>query len=85
MMALLGLFTSCNDCSSANGTDKVEYSRNAVLYEVNIRQYTPEGTFNAFAAHLPYLKELGVDIIWLMPIHPISETRCWPSASRSSS
>jgi glycosidase len=73
MMALLGLFTSCNDCSSANGTDKVEYSRNAVLYEVNIRQYTPEGTFNAFAAHLPYLKELGVDIIWLMPIHPISE------------
>ena len=45
----------------------------AVLYEVNIRQYTPEGTFNAFAAHLPRLKELGVEILWLMPIHPISE------------
>lgn len=73
IMALLAFITSCNDCNSANGTDKVEYSRNAVLYEVNIRQYTPEGTFNAFAAHLPYLKELGVDIIWLMPIHPISE------------
>lgn len=73
LSALMLAFTSCDDCNSATGTDKVEYSRNAVLYEVNIRQYTPEGTFNAFAAHLPYLKELGVDIIWLMPIHPISE------------
>jgi glycosidase len=48
-----------------------EWSKNAVLYEVNIRQYTPEGTFNAFAEHLPRLKQLGVDILWLMPINPI--------------
>ena len=48
-----------------------EWSKNAVIYEVNIRQFTPEGTFNAFAAHLPRLKELGVDILWLMPINPI--------------
>lgn len=45
--------------------------KNSVLYEVNIRQFTPEGTFNAFAGHLPRLKELGVDILWLMPVHPI--------------
>ena len=45
----------------------------AVIYEVNIRQYTPEGTFNAFAKHLPRLKRLGVDVIWLMPVNPISE------------
>jgi glycosidase len=50
-----------------------EWVKNATMYEVNIRQYTPEGTFNAFAAHLPRLKELGVDILWLMPIHPIGE------------
>ena len=50
-----------------------EWSKNSVLYEVNIRQYTPEGTFKAFEAHLPRLKELGVDILWIMPIHPISE------------
>lgn len=50
-----------------------DWSRNAVIYEVNTRQYTPEGTFDAFAAHLPRLKELGVDILWFMPIHPISE------------
>lgn len=47
-----------------------EWSRNATIYEVNVRQYTPEGTFSAFAAHLPRLKSMGVDIIWLMPVHP---------------
>ncbi|MCG8697316.1 MAG: alpha-amylase family glycosyl hydrolase, partial [Bacteroidales bacterium] len=44
----------------------------AVIYEVNIRQFTPEGTIKAFADHLPRLQKLGVDILWLMPIHPIS-------------
>jgi len=48
-----------------------EWTKNAVLYEVNIRQFTPEGTFNAFAEHLPRLKDLGVDILWFMPISPI--------------
>jgi glycosidase len=48
-----------------------DWSRNATIYEVNIRQYTPEGTFKAFETHLPRLKKMGVDIIWLMPIHPI--------------
>lgn len=48
-----------------------EWSKNATIYEVNIRQYTKEGTFHAFTSHLPRLKKLGVDIIWLMPIHPI--------------
>lgn len=43
------------------------------IYEVNVRQYTPEGTFNAFAKHLPRLKEMGVQTLWFMPIHPISK------------
>ncbi len=50
----------------------VSWAKNAVLYEVNIRQYTAEGTFAAFQKHLPRLKQMGVDIIWLMPITPIS-------------
>ena len=50
-----------------------EWSKNATIYEVNIRQFTPEGTFNAFKKHLPRLKNMGVDILWLMPIHPIGE------------
>ncbi len=45
---------------------------NAVIYEVNIRQYSKEGTFNAFTKDIPKLNELGVKIIWMMPIHPIS-------------
>ena len=53
----------------------IKWSRNANIYEVNIRQYTPEGTFKAFEQHLPRLKELGVDILWLMPIHPIGEEK----------
>ncbi len=52
-----------------------EWSRNATIYEVNIRQFTPEGNFKAFESHLPRLKELGIDIIWLMPIHPIGELK----------
>ena len=48
-----------------------EWSKNSVLYEVNVRQYTPEGTFNAFAENLPRLNQLGVDVLWFMPINPI--------------
>ncbi|MDZ7372274.1 MAG: alpha-amylase family glycosyl hydrolase, partial [candidate division KSB1 bacterium] len=43
------------------------------LYEVNLRQYTSEGTFAAFREHLDRLQELGVSILWFMPIHPIGE------------
>jgi alpha-amylase len=48
-----------------------EWTKNATIYEVNVRQYTPEGTFKAFEKQLPHLKELGVDILWFMPINPI--------------
>ena len=41
------------------------------IYEVNLRQYTEEGTFNAFAKHLPRLKDMGVEVLWFMPIYPI--------------
>lgn len=50
-----------------------EWSKNATIYEANIRQFTPQGTFKAFESHLPRLKAMGVDIIWLMPINPIGE------------
>ena len=43
------------------------------IYEVNIRQYTKEGTFKAFAKHLPRLQKMGVQTIWFMPIQPISK------------
>lgn len=52
-----------------------ESLESAVIYEANIRQYSPEGTFDAFTQDIPKLKELGVKVIWLMPIYPISEVR----------
>ena len=50
-----------------------DWSRSATIYEVNIRQYTPEGTFKAFEAHLPRLRKMGVDVLWIMPVNPISK------------
>ena len=58
---------------SAQQFNPPEWSYNKAIYEVNIRQYTKEGNFNAFEKHLPKLKELGADILWLMPINPIGE------------
>ncbi|HEV8233926.1 MAG TPA: alpha-amylase family glycosyl hydrolase [Gemmatimonadaceae bacterium] len=49
------------------------WSRSAVLYEVNVRQYTPEGTFAALDRRLPHLDSLGVDVLWIMPVQPIGK------------
>ena len=62
------MFASCADKSS-----HAAWTYDAVVYEMNVRQYTPEDTFTAAQAQLPRLKELGVDVIWLMPIYPIGE------------
>lgn len=61
--------------STAHTIGTPAWAKTGVIYEVNTRQYTPEGTFKAFEAHLPMLKELGVTILWFMPIHPIGEKR----------
>lgn len=50
-----------------------DWTKTTNIYEVNLRQYTPEGTINAFAAHLPRLKDMGVETLWFMPITPISQ------------
>ena len=49
------------------------WSKSATIYEVNIRQYTPEGTFRAFEQHLPRIRRMGVDVLWIMPINPIAK------------
>lgn len=86
-IALVGLLlmTSCksevHQTPSTEGQQQetqpvsVEMMESAVIYEANIRQYSPEGTFDAFTEGIPELKDLGVKIIWLMPIYPISEVR----------
>ena len=75
---ILTLFISfrCADTpeiKDSSAVSQLDWTRDAVIYEVNIRQYSPEGTFKAFEKDLPRLKELGVDILWLMPVFPIGE------------
>ena len=48
-----------------------DWTYDSVMYEVNIRQFSPEGTFAGVEAQLPRLKDLGVDILWLMPMYEI--------------
>ncbi|WP_209348233.1 alpha-amylase family glycosyl hydrolase [Pontixanthobacter sp. CEM42] len=71
----------CNGATDSNDwepksfveLENPDWSRDAVVYQVNTRQFSEEGTFAAVQKELPRLKELGVDILWLMPIHPIGE------------
>lgn len=51
-----------------------DWVKNATIYELNIRQFSDEGSFKAIEGQLPRLKKMGIDIIWLMPVHPIGET-----------
>lgn len=74
--ALLLFACKTNDTTEVTTTDSGQHTDwvyDATIYEVNVRQYTTEGTFSAFQQHLPRLKELGVDILWFMPIQTIGE------------
>jgi glycosidase len=59
--------------AEAKPTPPPDWIKQSNIYEVNVRQYTPEGTFKAFSTSLPRLKEMGVDILWFMPVTPISK------------
>lgn len=65
------LLTFCGTPKPAEKAPHPEWSYNSVVYELNVRQATPEGNFAAAAEQLPRLRELGVDIVWCMPIYPI--------------
>ena len=79
IFTLILILSSCNQSEKSNNESYTPISHadmeNAVIYEVNIRQYSKSGTFKAFTKDIPQLKQLGVKIIWVMPIFPISETK----------
>jgi len=60
-------------CAGQPAIGVPDWIKPAVIYEINVRQYSPSGKFAAVTADLPRLKALGVDVLWLMPIHPIGE------------
>lgn len=64
-----------SDASKQTAPPAPKWAQNAVLYEVFVRQHTAEGTFKALAADLDRIKALGVDLIWLMPVHPTGKER----------
>ena len=69
-LAAIIAVASCSKKTEGPATHPA-WTYNAVMYEVNIRQFSPEGTFKAVEEQLPRLSELGVDILWLMPMYEI--------------
>lgn len=83
-LIIILVLNACDSSNTSEQTDSVpdsmeflkvapEWSKNAVMYEVAVRQYTKEGTFSSFQEHLSRLEEMGVDILVFKPIHPIGE------------
>lgn len=76
LIAVLLFFTAISQQKSS-GFSKTDghptWIMQGNVYEVNVRQFTKEGTFNAFAKHLVRLKQMGVQTLWFMPINPISK------------
>lgn len=83
LLFVLGVFVGCsgNTSNTPSNTAPVktyvpkapEWAANAVLYECNIRQFSPQGNLTGVSDQLQRLKDLGIDVLWLMPIHPIGQ------------
>ena len=78
LIAIIGLIAACAPkekkvvvLQPPSEVKHLDWSRNSVIYEVNIRQFSNEGNFKGVEKELPRLKELGIDIVWLMPVNPI--------------
>jgi glycosidase len=61
------------DYSAVTARSVPTWLRDGVIYEIFPRNFSAEGNFNGITARLDELKDLGVNILWLMPIHPIGE------------
>ena len=71
LLAIVAAAVACGDKSKKATVEAGDWTEDAVIYELNIRQATTEGTLKAAEAKLPELKELGADVVWLMPLYPI--------------
>ena len=74
LLLFLLFLISCNDQKELSTSFNINQIKDGVIYEANIRQYSESGKFEDFTKDIYKLKDLGIKIIWLMPIHPISKT-----------
>ena len=72
-IVLAGGCRSAPNTTAAPSSSSGSWTRSAAIYEINVRQYTPEGTFAALDRHLAHFDSLGVDILWIMPVQPIGK------------
>ena len=70
-LTVIAVASACSGKGAKAPAVSDDWTENAVIYELNVRQATPEGTFAAAEAKLPELKELGIDVVWIMPLYPI--------------
>lgn len=90
LLLLFSVTLLCSGCflfkkEPPKATPYPEWVKSSVIYEINTRQYSPEGTFKALEADLPRIKGLGIDILWFMPIYPIGEkNRKVPDGAKTS-
>lgn len=73
LLGMIALLSCSNNTQTTENeeTEELPWHKDAVMYELNVRQFSPEGTFQAVLPELQRIRNLGVDILWLMPIHPI--------------
>ena len=79
-MGIALLASSAGQFSAQAGKD-VRVPENRVIYEVFVRNFSPEGNFKGVEAQIPRLKELGVDVVWLMPIYKLGDIGHWGAYS----
>ncbi len=68
---MMGIEGNMPELGQTPGVDLPEWVREGPIYEIFVRNFSQEGTFQAVKDKLPYLKDLGIKTLWLMPIHPI--------------
>lgn len=79
VLALMPVLLSCNKTNVSNEDERVPENR--VIYEVFVRNFSPEGNLKGVEAQIPRLKELGIDVVWLMPIYELGDTAKWGTYS----
>ena len=78
-LIILAAAVGASSCATKSSVEPVEerVPENRVIYEVFVRNFSPEGNLKGVEAQIPRLKELGVDVVWLMPIYKLGDVGKW--------